>query len=378
MTGAGTIHERIASIADHFRAERKERQLRRELVREDFDALADAGFLLTGVGVERGGLWDGVARTTRPVAEILRTLAGGDPSVALVSAMHPAVLSFWLANPDVPPGFRDAWQAQVAEVTSTAMDGAWWGTITSEPGSGGDVARTNTAAVPDGDSWRLSGQKHFGSGSGITSFMITTARADGEDPDWWYLDVKDAPWDGSTGIRLIAPWDGHGMTATQSHGFMFDGARAQRFAWTNNLQTIALNASPFVGTIFTAVILGIVDEAVRTAREELRPRGEELRPYEQVEWTQVEIEAWSAQQIFEGMLRAVETEEIPHRHVLMGKTAIAEIAESVLGRICRVIGGGSFARRGPYGFWFEDVRALGFLRPPWPLATDTLIATAWM
>jgi hypothetical protein len=52
---------------------------------------------------------------------------------------------------------------------------------------------------------------------------------------------------------------------------------------------------------------------------------------------------------------------------------IAELAESITDRLCRVIGGGSFHRTSHNGAAFEDVRALGFLRPPWVLAYDTLI-----
>jgi hypothetical protein len=52
----------------------------------------------------------------------------------------------------------------------------------------------------------------------------------------------------------------------------------------------------------------------------------------------------------------------------LAKLAIAELAESVLSRICRTIGAGSYSRYTPYGFWLEDVRAFGFLRPPWALA----------
>ena len=38
---------------------------------------------------------------------------------------------------------------------------------------------------------RFSGQKHFGSGSRITSFMVTTAVADEEtEADWFFLDVS--------------------------------------------------------------------------------------------------------------------------------------------------------------------------------------------
>ena len=46
-------------------------------------------------------------------------------------------------------------------------------------------------------------------------------------------------------------------------------------------------------------------------------------------------------------------------------------------RLCRVMGGGSYARYSPFGFWAQDVRALGFLRPPWGLAFDTLYEAGW-
>jgi hypothetical protein len=39
-----------------------------------------------------------------------------------------------------------------------------------------------------------------------------------------------------------------------------------------------------------------------------------------------------------------------------------------------VIGGGTFSRSLPFGYWYEDVRSLGFLRPPWGLAYDQLFA----
>jgi hypothetical protein len=60
--------------------------------------------------------------------------------------------------------------------------------------------------------------------------------------------------------------------------------------------------------------------------------------------------------------------------VLRGKTAVSGLAESVLTRLSRAIGGATFSRSSPFGTWFEDVRALGFLRPPWSLAYDQLIA----
>ena len=72
-------------------------------------------------------------------------LASGDPSVALVAVMHPTVLAWWLHTEaeDQP-----AWQEQRAAVLSSAMFRRQWGTIASEPGSGGDMLRTERSPNP--------------------------------------------------------------------------------------------------------------------------------------------------------------------------------------------------------------------------------------
>jgi hypothetical protein len=83
-------------------------------------------------------------------------------------------------------------------------------------------------------------------------------------------------------------------------------------------------------------------------------------------------------QAYEGALRAVTSGDAAHsvHATLRAKTAVAELAESALGRVARVVGGGTFSRRSPFAAWFEDVRALGFLRPPWGLAYDNLFLTS--
>lgn len=372
---SSNLLEDVRAVADRFAADRHQRQRRDRLDREDFDHLAAAGFLLTGVPSADGGLFESVAASTRTIGSVLNVLARGDSSVALVAAMHPAVLSFWHASPQAPEPHRDAWVEQREFVSRAAAEGAWFGTITSEPGSGGDVARTVAAAEPAPDGgWRISGRKHFGSGSGVTSFMLTSARPTAEEePDWFLLDVRDVPWDGSRGMSLIAPWDGHGMTATQSHGMEFDGFAARRFAWPGNWRGISDAAGPFVATIFTAVVLGVVEVAISTAHDQLASKVDSLRPYEQVEWANARQDAWLMRQAYEGMVRAVETEPEPLPTVMLGKTAAARLADDCLRRLTRVLGGGTFARHSPFGFWFEDVRALGYLRPPWGLAYDSLI-----
>jgi alkylation response protein AidB-like acyl-CoA dehydrogenase len=384
--GWAQVQSEIAQVAAEWRSERAERQGRRHLDAVDFDRLRSSGLLSAAVPEELGGLWRSVAESTRPIGEVLRLLARADPSVALVSAMHPAVIGFWLARPDEA---NPSWCEQRDAVAMTAAQGRQWGTITSEPGSGGDIARTTAVAVPDpggerflpGETYRVSGTKHFGSGSGITDFMITTARPEGDDaPNIFVLDVRDRPWDGSAGLQLLVEWDGIGMAATQSHAMRLDGCPAIRMAWPGPIEEITIAAAPLVANLFTAVVLGVLDEAVDTAKDQLRDKAGSLRPYEQVEWTRAELGHWTAVQAFEGALRAVESgDHLRAVHAaLRAKQGIAEIAEETLARLARVIGGGTFSRRSPFSAWFEDVRALGFLRPPWGLAYDSLYATSFL
>ena len=87
-----------------------------------------------------------------------------------------------------------------------------------------------------------------------------------------------------------------------------------------------------------------------------------------------EQDHWLAVQAYEGALRAIEAGD----HALRRRSAPRRPwPSSPSARCCasrRVLGGGTFSRRSPFAHWFEDVRALGFLRPPWGLAYDALFA----
>jgi len=185
------------------------------------------------------------------------------------------------------------------------------------------------------------------------------------------MDMRGVPWDGSAGVKLAAEWDGWGMTATQSHAMTFQDFPVTRSAW-RGLRSERQVTGVGAGCMFTAVIVGVVETAVDTARERLHRKRDSMRAYEQTEWAQIEIDAWLIHQAFEGMLRSIETGEAGPRISRLGKEAVAQLAESVMLRICKVIGGGSYSRHSPFGYWLQDVRALGFLRPPWGLAFDQI------
>lgn len=378
-----SLREGVQSIVEGWKLQRTERQARRHLERVDFDSLREAGFLRAVVPEDAGGLWSDARSSARTVCELLRLLASADPAVALVSAMHPAVVGFWLFNPDPS---QPEWEAQRSAVFASALAGEQWGTITSEPGSGGDIGRTRATARPTDDvpfmlgrAYAVTGDKHFGSGSGIADRMVTTAIPDGEDqPTMFALDVRHRSWDGTAGLTLIAEWDGVGMAATQSHAMRLHGAPGVRLAREGSLTDITTGAGAFVATLFTAVIVGVLDEAIAVAKQQLRTRAADLRSFEQVEWTRAVCDHWLAVQAYEGSVRAMEAGDPTALFAaLCAKEEVAELAEATLGRLARVIGGGAFSRRSPFAHWYEDVRALGFLRPPWGLAYDNLFAMSF-
>jgi alkylation response protein AidB-like acyl-CoA dehydrogenase len=379
----GDVARAIDDIGAQWRADRAQRQARRHLERADFDLLRDAGLLSLIAPVEIGGSWSSMPSSTRSLCAIYRRLAGADPSVALVSSMHPAVIAFWLASPDPS---QPAWEEQRQAVFASALAGEQWGTITSEPGSGGDIARTRAVATPctaastlPGATYGVTGDKHFGSGMGMTDHMITTAVPEGEaEPMFFALDVRDRPWDGSAGLTLIAEWDGMGMKATQSHAMRLEDAPSVRMTWNGTFAALTAAAGPLVAALFTSVVLGVLDEAIALARPQIRDRADGLRPYERVEWTYAEQDHWLATQAHEGALRAIEGGDlaVATHAALRAKETVADLAERTMLRLTRVLGGGTFSQRSPFAHWFEDVRALGFLRPPWGLANDALFATS--
>jgi len=298
MTTISSILEQAPSLAAEWAEERSDRQQRTKADPADYARLARIGVPLMAVPVDLGGTWESIEQSARPICSMLRVLATGDPSITLASAMHHLVLASWRL-PTVPEPFTSGWIKQRNEVFDSVHSGCWWGTIVSEPGSGGDTSRTASVCEPDGASefgYRISGQKHFGSGSGLTSFMTTRALAAGETaPDLFFMEVRNHPWDGSTGLTLTAEWRGHGMKSTNSHAFEFADFPATRVAWPNH-QAELMGANGGLGAAaFLSVIVGVVDAAMDYVRPRIKngmASEPGLRAYQQVEWAHAEQEAW--------------------------------------------------------------------------------------
>lgn len=136
------VQTAVEEVAREFARTSLERGQRKALEADDFRALVDAGLHLVAIPEEHGGTWVDLPTSLRPTAQMYLTLAHADPAVALVAAMHPAVLANWTAFPDGD----EAWHRQREWVFETVRTGHWWGTVTSEPGSGGDIRNTRARA----------------------------------------------------------------------------------------------------------------------------------------------------------------------------------------------------------------------------------------
>jgi hypothetical protein len=113
------------------------------------------------------------------------------------------------------------------------------------------------------------------------------------------------------------------------------------------------------------------------ARRKLDHQKASMTSYARFEWVRAQKEAWLIRQAYAGMLLAMEQNRASMHAALVGKLAIAELAESAIQRICCILGGSAYSRGSPFGFWQQDVRALGYLRPPWTLAYDQLANETW-
>lgn len=117
--------------------------------------------------------------------------------------------------------------------------------------------------------------------------------------------------------------------------------------------------------MFARIIAAIVDSAM--AEAELKLSGRALRAYDDVEWTHAQTEHWMLIQVSEGLSRSMASGDLAAATLaaIKAKMGMAALAETILSRLSKVIGGGAYSASSPFACWHEDVCALGYLRPPW-------------
>jgi alkylation response protein AidB-like acyl-CoA dehydrogenase len=115
---------------------------------------------------------------------------GGRPPIeralvfeALISAGAPVATS-WFADRQIGPTLLQyGTEAQQREHLPKILDGSSaWAIGMSEPDAGSDVASIRTRAVPEGDVFRVTGQKVWTSGAALADYLYLIARTDPDAP----------------------------------------------------------------------------------------------------------------------------------------------------------------------------------------------------
>lgn len=132
---------------------------------EAMDALVAAGWAAAVVPPEFGGS----LATPSELVVVLETLARRSLTVGQ------AFYSMWLLGAEAidrlgTPRQREHWLPRIAQ------DGAHVAFALTEPGSGSDAAALTTRATPEGDSYRVSGQKVFITGAAVADTIVTAVR----------------------------------------------------------------------------------------------------------------------------------------------------------------------------------------------------------
>jgi len=170
MHAVGDEIEQVAGLARQF----AEAELRPHVARWDREAALDATVLraLAELGFfgllapERAG---GMEFGLQAYAAALEAMAWGEPSVALVLAMHTAF--------GVVPLAQHGDEQQQREVLPRLAAGELIACLAiSEPGAGLDLTAMHTHAERADDGWVLNGRKQWVSGAGLANLAVVVAR----------------------------------------------------------------------------------------------------------------------------------------------------------------------------------------------------------
>lgn len=177
----------------------------------NFRALGDAGLLSLTVPVEAGGHGAGLALA----AEIIGIIAQGEPSTALVLAMHyishAVVIRRW------PAAFRDRLRRD------SLAGGGLVNALRVEPELGtparGGLPATIARQI-DGQ-WSISGHKIYSTGIPVLGWLAVWGRTDEAEPRIGTFLVPA----GTEGVEIVPNWNQLGMRATESHDVILRDVR---------------------------------------------------------------------------------------------------------------------------------------------------------
>ncbi len=195
-------------LRPHARTWDREQHLPDDVVR----ALAELGLM----GILTPEEYGGVGLSYLANAVVMEEIAREDGGVALLLAAHNGLC---LAHLNLAAR-EEQKRKYLPKLASGEWVGAW---ALTEPGSGSDAAALQTHAVPDGDGWRLTGQKMFITNGARARVFVVMARTD---PDRGAKGISAFLVErGAEGLTIGPKEDKLGMRASDTVPLSLDGVR---------------------------------------------------------------------------------------------------------------------------------------------------------
>lgn len=243
---------RFAPVFDRIAEGAVEREQTRTLPHEQVRWLADAGFTAVTLPVDAGGS----GATPADLFALLVRLAEADSNIPQLLRAHFSFVEELLLDAEVVR--REQWFAHIAA-------GDVFGNASHERSTAA-VGRLSTHLVPDGDGWRLHGEKHYSTGTIFADWTTVTA----ETPDGHTVGVTvrvDAP-----EVDVRDDWNGFGQRLTGSGTTRFDGVPVELWQLRAERGDRRTPLPAFLQTVLLASLAGVARAAARDAVAFVRSR----------------------------------------------------------------------------------------------------------
>jgi alkylation response protein AidB-like acyl-CoA dehydrogenase len=246
----------LAALTDEFAVGAAALDAGPQFPHDNLATLRRAGLLSLTVPRALGGREATLAQTLK----VIRAIARGEPSTALIVVMQYLYHLRLQANPNWPPALKE-------RIARDAVErGALINSLRVEPelGSPSRGGLPATIGRRQSEHWVLNGRKLYSTGSpGLTWFAVWGRTDDASPLVGTWLVHRDTP-----GIRIGEPWNHLGMRATGSHEVVFDDVRVP-LDQAVDLQTpgAANGMDPVTSQWMNVLLPSIYDGVARAARD---------------------------------------------------------------------------------------------------------------
>lgn len=252
-------------LATDAAAQAAERDDKAELPRETLAAIHEAGLNRAVLPANVGG--EGLSYVA--YAEIVRTLAEADPSVATIWTMHSgAGIGLSQLTAETKGSFY----------ADEFLAGRHFANALSEPTSGNRFLNPQQAADEVEGGYQLDGAKRFVSGSEMADYLMVNVLVDGA-PAFFAVKPDES-------VTIIPIWDTLGLRATRSQLLSFNKTLLRSEDRGRALGPGDFNA---VGAGLPLISLGVADAALASIIDHTSNRIIMGKPLSHQQWVQFEV-----------------------------------------------------------------------------------------